>query len=52
MRWLITTGTLGVVFLVVKYFEYAEKFEHHLVPLGVPIVFNLPRELRGGATAA
>jgi cytochrome c oxidase subunit 3 len=29
---LILTIVFGSVFLVVKYFEYAEKFEHHLVP--------------------
>jgi cytochrome c oxidase subunit 3 len=29
---LILTILLGCVFIVVKYFEYAEKFEHHLVP--------------------
>ncbi len=29
---LILTIIFGIVFLVVKYFEYAEKFEHHLVP--------------------
>ena len=29
---LILTILLGSAFLVVKYFEYAEKFEHHLVP--------------------
>jgi cytochrome c oxidase subunit 3 len=29
---LVLTILLGSVFLVVKYFEYAEKFEHHLVP--------------------
>ena len=29
---LVLTMLLGSVFLVVKYFEYAEKFEHHLVP--------------------
>jgi cytochrome c oxidase subunit III len=29
---LILTILLGSTFLVVKYFEYAEKFEHHLVP--------------------
>ena len=29
---LIITILLGSTFLVVKYFEYAEKFEHHLVP--------------------
>jgi cytochrome c oxidase subunit 3 len=29
---LLITILLGSTFLVVKYFEYAEKFEHHLVP--------------------
>src|SRR6187397_1440997 len=29
---LILTILLGATFLVVKYFEYAEKFKHHLVP--------------------
>jgi cytochrome c oxidase subunit III len=29
---LILTMILGSVFLVVKYFEYSEKFEHHLFP--------------------
>jgi cytochrome c oxidase subunit 3 len=29
---LIFTIIFGTTFLVVKYFEYAEKFEHHLVP--------------------
>ena len=29
---LILTIIFGVTFLVVKYFEYAQKFEHHLVP--------------------
>src|SRR5262245_37965603 len=29
---LILTMAFGTVFLVVKYFEYAEKFHHHLVP--------------------
>ena len=29
---LIFTILFGTTFLVVKYFEYAEKFEHHLVP--------------------
>jgi cytochrome c oxidase subunit 3 len=32
VRWLVATGGLGLVFLVIKYFEYAAKFEHHLVP--------------------
>jgi len=29
---LVLTIVFGLTFLVVKYFEYAEKFEHHLVP--------------------
>jgi len=29
---LILTILLGTVFLVIKYFEYADKFAHHLVP--------------------
>jgi cytochrome c oxidase subunit 3 len=29
---LILTIIFGTTFLVIKYFEYAEKFEHHLVP--------------------
>jgi cytochrome c oxidase subunit 3 len=32
ITWLIATIMFGATFLVVKYFEYAEKFEHHLVP--------------------
>src|SRR5262245_35571371 len=32
VTWLILTIILGATFLVVKYFEYAAKFEHHLVP--------------------
>ena len=32
VRWLLGTGFLGLVFLVVKYFEYREKWEHHLIP--------------------
>ena len=30
--YLTATGALGIVFLVVKYFEYSAKWEHHLVP--------------------
>ena len=30
--WLSGTLVLGMAFLVIKYFEYAEKFHHHLVP--------------------
>jgi len=29
---LVATGTLGLVFLVVKYFEYSAKWHHHLIP--------------------
>jgi cytochrome c oxidase subunit 3 len=32
IRNIILTILLGSVFLTIKYFEYAEKFEHHLVP--------------------
>jgi cytochrome c oxidase subunit III len=32
LRWLLATGTLGLVFLVIKYFEYHAKWEHHLIP--------------------
>jgi cytochrome c oxidase subunit III len=30
--WLTMTLLLGLTFLVIKYFEYAAKFHHHLVP--------------------
>ncbi len=30
--WILLTMALGLVFLIVKYFEYKEKFEHHHVP--------------------
>ena len=39
---LILTILLGSTFLVVKYFEYAEKFEHHLVP-GPHFDMSLPQ---------
>ncbi|MBP7587208.1 MAG: cytochrome c oxidase subunit 3, partial [Thermoanaerobaculia bacterium] len=32
INWLYATGFLGTVFLVVKYFEYSAKWEHHLIP--------------------
>jgi cytochrome c oxidase subunit 3 len=32
MGWLLLTMAFGLTFLVIKYFEYAEKFEHHHVP--------------------
>ena len=38
--WMSATLVLGLAFLVVKYFEYAEKFGHHLVP---GAHFSLPR---------
>lgn len=31
-RYLVATGVFGTIFLVVKYFEYKEKFTHGLVP--------------------
>ena len=40
-RMLATTGVLGLVFLIVKGFEYYEKFQHHLVP---GINFILPAD--------
>jgi cytochrome c oxidase subunit III len=40
---LILTMLLGATFLVVKYFEYASKFEHHLVP-GPHFDPSLPKE--------
>jgi cytochrome c oxidase subunit 3 len=30
--WILLTMALGLVFLIIKYFEYAEKFTHHHVP--------------------
>src|SRR5262245_47046402 len=39
--WLLATMALGLTFLVIKYFEYAEKFEHHHVP-GVDFHFDGP----------
>jgi cytochrome c oxidase subunit 3 len=30
--WLVATLVLGLAFLVIKFFEYQAKFEHHLVP--------------------
>ena len=32
VRWLIATIFLGLVFLGIKVYEYADKFEHHHVP--------------------
>ena len=41
--YLIATIGFGSTFLVVKYFEYAEKFEHHLVP-GLGMTFAPPSD--------
>jgi cytochrome c oxidase subunit III len=40
--WILLTMALGLVFLIVKYFEYKEKFEHHHVP-GPNFVFEGPQ---------
>jgi cytochrome c oxidase subunit 3 len=32
VRWMLATGTLGIAFLVIKYFEYSAKWHHHLIP--------------------
>ena len=32
ITWIVATMILGMVFLVVKYFEYKDKFTHHTVP--------------------
>ena len=45
---LILTIIFGATFLVVKYFEYAEKFEHHLVPGTVIGNFAAPTEVVNG----
>jgi cytochrome c oxidase subunit III len=39
--WLLMTMALGLTFLIVKYFEYMEKFEHHHVP-GPNFMFEGP----------
>jgi len=39
VNWLLLTMVLGLTFLVIKYFEYYEKFEHHHVP-GPNFVFE------------
>jgi cytochrome c oxidase subunit 3 len=41
VRFLLATLALGLVFLVIKYFEYAAKFAHHLVP-GPHFYFDSP----------
>ena len=42
--YLALTLVLGTAFLVIKYFEYAEKFEHHTVP-GSSFEFHVEPEL-------
>jgi cytochrome c oxidase subunit 3 len=44
--WLLLTMVLGLAFLVIKYFEYAEKIEHHHVP---GATFAFPGPHAGGA---
>jgi cytochrome c oxidase subunit III len=41
VRWLILTILLGLVFLGIKVYEYADKFEHHHVP-GVNFISESP----------
>ena len=41
VNWLILTMLLGGVFLGVKVVEYADKFEHHLIP-GASFLFDKP----------
>lgn len=45
LNYLIATGFLGLVFLVVKYFEYKAKWEHHLIP-GAGFHFEGPEGAR------
>jgi cytochrome c oxidase subunit III len=40
--WILLTMLLGLIFLIVKYFEYKEKFEHHHVP-GPNFAFEGPQ---------
>jgi cytochrome c oxidase subunit III len=37
---LVFTMMLGSTFLVVKYFEYKEKYEHHLIPVNLKDVYQ------------
>ncbi len=41
VNWMLATGGLGLAFLVIKYFEYSAKFQHHLVP-GPGFQFEAP----------
>ena len=46
LRWLFATFMLGNTFLLVKYFEYSSKFEHHLVP-GYNFAWPVAGEAKG-----
>ncbi len=41
VMWLVATMILGSVFLGIKVVEYADKFEHHLIP-GASFLFDKP----------
>ena len=41
-RYLLLTMFFGAIFLVVKYFEYSSKVEHHLIPGTDSFTFNQP----------
>ena len=45
---LILTILFGGTFLVVKYFEYKEKFDHHLIPGTLFGAFASPTEMQAG----
>lgn len=47
---LLVTFAFSLVFMVVKYFEYAEKFEHHLVP-GAHFQLSAEETAQFGSTA-
>jgi cytochrome c oxidase subunit 3 len=49
VNWLIATIILGSVFLGIKVYEYADKFEHHHVP---GPTFQFAAEHEGGAATA
>ncbi|MBP7779053.1 MAG: cytochrome c oxidase subunit 3 family protein [Acidobacteria bacterium] len=49
VNWLLATIVLGTVFLGIKVYEYADKFEHHHVP---GATFQFAPEHEGGAAAA
>ena len=44
---IVLTMMFGSVFLVVKYFEYQEKYEHHLVPLNIPGTYEFKWDPEG-----